>query len=223
MLKIRYAFYKDKKMKFAALSSIARIAALTALVASSAAYAGGNESFDLTFSGTLVDGDFVSGNVDITGTAVGNGEFAATSASGTINGQAATLLGTSGFATCTTATCGAGLDSMNGNTDYFEGTFLFNNVIYTGNSTALTGGFGLDEAGLGFVTAAGNVNLYSLNGSYGYTADLNGSNNPINATLVAAVPEPSSYLMMLVGLIGIGYAAARNTRRSSNTAQPALA
>jgi hypothetical protein len=92
------------------------------------------------------------------------------------------------------------------------GTFGANNLYY------LTGPFFVDGNGLGFTTASGiAANLFVTNGtSYRVNTQgaglLTGLVTAQSSPVSAAVPEPSTWLLMLLGFGAIGYAL-RSTRR----------
>lgn len=92
------------------------------------------------------------------------------------------------------------------------GTFGANNLYY------LTGPFFVDGNGLGFTTAAGlAANLFVTNDtSYRVNTQgaglLTGLVTAQSSAVPSAVPEPSTWLLMLLGFGAIGYAL-RSTRR----------
>ena len=93
-----------------------------------------------------------------------------------------------------------------------SGVFGANNLLY------LTGPFFLDGKGLGFNTASGvAVNLFVTNDT-SYRVNTQGAGLltglvTANATTVAAaVPEPSTWMLMLLGMAGVGF----SMRRKSN-------
>lgn len=94
------------------------------------------------------------------------------------------------------------------------GVFGANNLFY------LTGPFFVDGNGLGFNTASGvAVNLFVTNGS-SYRVNTQGAGLltglvTANATTVAAaVPEPSTWMLMLLGMAGVGFAMRRKTNQT---------
>ena len=93
------------------------------------------------------------------------------------------------------------------------------NVTGSNNIFYLTGPFFVDGNGLGFSTAAGAaVNLFVTNGT-SYRVNAGGLNTGLvtaSASVVAAaVPEPASWAMMLLGFGAIG-SSLRTMRRSRN-------
>ena len=89
------------------------------------------------------------------------------------------------------------------------GVFGANNLFY------LTGPFFVDGNGLGFRTASGvAVNLFVTNGT-SYRVNTQGAGLltgivTANArTVAAAVPEPSTWMLMLLGMAGVGFAMRR--------------
>ena len=100
-------------------------------------------------------------------------------------------------------------------TSLIAGLFGSNNIYYTSGPSFV------DGSGLGFGTAAGNsVNLFYQSSASSYRIN---TLNPFGSTFVsasssqvaaAAVPEPATWAMMLVGFAGIGLAARRRSRRT---------
>ena len=92
--------------------------------------------------------------------------------------------------------------------------FGANNLYY------LTGPSFVDGSGLGFMTAAGtNVNLFFQSSASSYRINTTGpfTSSFVSATsagVVAAVPEPATWAMMLIGFGAIGFAMRR--RRSAD-------
>ena len=100
-----------------------------------------------------------------------------------------------------------------------DGLFFFNDVIFT------AGGLHFDNNGLVFTAANGTeYNWGSSNNVAGFNNAVWTSNDPnapwpneLNGvgTLTAAVPEPSTWAMMILGFCGVGFMA---YRRKSNAA-----
>jgi hypothetical protein len=96
-----------------------------------------------------------------------------------------------------------------------DGAFIYNDVFYSGRDPVL------DVDGVLFTTAGnpggywnlwgnspGNYSLYESSPGRGYPIAINGGNlDPV------AVPESSTWAMMLVGLVGIGSVAYRGRRK----------
>lgn len=116
-------------------------------------------------------------------------------------------------------TAGGGLiDSLVANptpgTPFDNGSYLYDNVAYAPGSPTL-----LDTYGVLFTTAANAVspaatwNLYSAGGTtyelYSYTGFNGGVTDYTGSLTVAAVPEPSTCLMMVSGLLCLGVLARR--------------
>ena len=102
--------------------------------------------------------------------------------------------------------------TITGITGSFNGSNITGlaNVTGSNNQFYLTGPFFLDGNGLGFSTAAGSaVNLFVTNGT-GYRVNAGGlSTGLVTASasaVTAAVPEPATWAMMLLGFGGIGFA-----------------
>ena len=96
-----------------------------------------------------------------------------------------------------------------------DGAFIYDNVFYPGQASLV------DQYGVVFTTAGnpggywnlwsgapGDYSLYELNAAGDYPVAIDGgSMDP------AAVPEPSTWAMMLMGLAGVGFAAYRRGRK----------
>ena len=85
----------------------------------------------------------------------------------------------------------------------------------------ITGPFFLDGSGVNFSTAAGTTVAFfnqSNNGLYRVNTTSPGSSEYVNASssaVVAAVPEPSTWAMMIVGFLGLGFMAYRRKEKLS--------
>jgi hypothetical protein len=147
----------------------------------------------------------------------GTGFFGGTlNGSGTITTSDTSFTGTNGF----TAQAITGITgTFNGSTitGLAPGLFGANNLFYS------SGPFFVDGNGLGFTTASGvSANLFITNGtSYRVNTQgaglLTGLVTASATPLVAAVPEPATWAMMLVGFGMIG-AAVRYRRRNTKVA-----
>lgn len=144
------------------------------------------DEFNLTVTGTGLD---ITGTLDATASGT-PGVFYITDFSGSVNGQTASLLPTSGPGIVTTSPVLGGI------------AFGFNNVLYTDSPF-------LDVNGLGLALADGNFgNLLSLSNTlYDYfeiTPNGLGIAAVGSATLtpIGAVAEPASLLLLGMGLLG---------------------
>jgi hypothetical protein len=168
------------------LKTMCQIIAAVAALGVSSAHA---TLFDFSYS-TVAGGALTSsGSGEFDTTAVGS-NFLITSATGTVDGQAITLIGVNGFA-------------GNDNTIYTPGDFL-------------------SFQGVSFTTGLANYNIYGDNGTFLLGNALctvcsggNETNISLTITQVAAVPEPSTWAMMILGFAGIGFMAYRRRSQSS--------
>jgi hypothetical protein len=96
-----------------------------------------------------------------------------------------------------------------------DGAFVYDDVFYPGQASLL------DQYGVVFTTAGnpggywnlwsgggGNYSLYQSNALGDYPITIDGGS--LNLT---AAPEPSTWVMMLIGLAGVGSAAYRRSRK----------
>jgi hypothetical protein len=116
------------------------------------------------------------------------------------------------------------------------GFFLFEDnatISVTGNDRVavdkyLTFDFGADDGGIFSLATTNPVGTW-CNGSGGqdtcpqgltlFGAPPDESTNPFSETeILAAVPEPSTWAMMLLGLVGLGYAGYRRARQPRTAA-----
>jgi len=146
--------------------------------------------------------DFVGDGVslDITTGSSDNGGFDITNVAGTVLGYAVTL---------------AGGDPGPGGKISSDDRFIYDNILYpTSNPVfdidgllvlfASTDGSGYLYANL---WGNGSANSYSL-----YTSAANGSGYPVASTF--ATPLPSTWTMLIVGLLGVGCFAYRGTKKN---------
>lgn len=145
----------------------------------------------------------------------GNGSFGGTlNGSGTLTTSDELMVNpTSGF-TFQRITGITGMFNGSAITGLAPGVFGANNQFYT------TGPFFVDGNGLGFRTASGvAVNLFVTNGT-SYQVNTQGAGLlfgrvTANATTVAAaVPEPSTWMLMLLGMAGIGFSMRRKEKQT---------
>jgi hypothetical protein len=139
--------------------------------------------FDFSYS-TVAGGALTSSGSGEFDTTPAGPNFLINSATGTVDGLAISLIGVNGFA-------------GNDNTIYTPGDYL-------------------SFAGLSFTTGATNYNLYGDNGTFvlgnAICTHCSGGNETtvdLTITQVAAVPEPSTWAMMVLGFAGLGFMAYR--------------
>jgi len=184
----------------------------------------GSISFDLNFTGAYSGGSpgSISGNVVLTGTALGGGDYIITSATGKINGESVSLA--AGILCSTNATTlhncgGATVNGFPASISYYgtanSNGYAFDDVYYTGAAATANDGV-LDMGGLGLMIPGDVINICQCNGpgSFTFADEITwpagtppGPNVFLPITLVATtVPEPASLALLAVGLAGIGFA-----------------
>lgn len=103
-----------------------------------------------------------------------------------------------------------GGDTITGLSNFFGA----NNLLYPNGTTSLS------TSGLGFTTTAGNVDIFSFfaqgsvasGNAYGEFASPGGFG--VGTFTVTAVPETSTWVMMMLGFAGLGLAGYRRTTRN---------
>jgi len=144
--------------------------------------------FDFSYS-TVAGGLLTSSGSGEFDTTPSGPNFLINSATGTVDGLAISLIAVNGFA-------------GNDNTIYTPGDFL-------------------SFQGVSFTTGATNYNLYGDNGTFVLgnaicTACSGGNETKVNLTITEAVPEPSTWAMLILGFIGIGFMAYRRKDSSAS-------
>jgi hypothetical protein len=162
------------------------------------------DQFVLTYSGAGISGD-----IDLTATNEGNGEYLVTAATGTQNGQAITFLPT---------TAPLGQDTYVVMPDIVSEVYYDDLLFPTSNTLFDDAGLAFDVPGLSdgqavniFSTGTGSYveGIYTNSGSY--ATDFN--NVPLTLSLVAA-PEASSIVLLASGLLVLMFASWRKSRNT---------
>jgi PEP-CTERM motif len=179
------------KFRFA---SIALAATLIAPGAASAAV------FDWNFASAGL-----SGSGTLTADAEGGGEYYITGGTGTLTD---TQYGT--FAV-TFASCGLGSNCTIPNSDGAGGNVTFDNLLFPSNSI----GAQLDNNGIALLpgppgSGSTAIGIWDSPSQEFYNYSGNGYENLTTAfNVTAAVPEPSTWAMMILGFCGLGFMAHR--------------
>jgi hypothetical protein len=144
---------------------------------------------------------------------------------GTLNGSG--VLTTSDAST-TNPLNGYTVQAITGITGTFNGsaiTGLAPGVFGANNLYYLSGPFFVDGNGLGFTTASGiSANLFVTNGT-GYRVNTQGAGlltglvTAQSSAVSAAVPEPATWALMLLGFAAIGFACRRQRQVALQLAQ----
>lgn len=152
------------------------------------------QAFQFTVSGTGLTGSGV-----LTGTSTENGQYLIHDVTGTLNGEALTLLPT------TTAYPMANLPPS-----YIFDTYVFDNVIYSNASygSPAQAGTWLDENGLGLAYGGKSFNLTGNGVEHIFLYAPTQTAAGISLT-VSPVPEAQSYLLLLAGIGALALAKRR--------------
>jgi hypothetical protein len=181
-------------MYFPKAAALAVGALLPIVIATVPASAAVQETFDLTLTGVAAGGFAAgfSGNGSVTATESTNGAWTIDS----INGS---LFGT------------------------FNGVFLSGNITGLGsflgadNLIFPSGTTVVDDHGISFLLDDGQaVDISNAGAPAGfYDVESSNTNGTADFTLTAAVPEPSTWAMMILGFCGVGFMACRRKQNGS--------
>jgi hypothetical protein len=154
--------------------------------------------FDFSYSLPTTDtADFPSGTTSasgtITGTDQGGGTFLATNITGTWNGETITGLAPVG---------------SEGNNDNLLFPSSYRVVDLNGLTFFVAGPIAGD-------TGSDQVNIYSNIDAYTDASAATGYSTDFTLTAVSAVPEPSTWAMMILGFAGVGFMVYRRRNQAS--------
>jgi hypothetical protein len=195
-----------QRSKYSGFRMLACVGAAAILLISAATTAKASVvEFSFAYSGSSVGGGAVAGSGFLFGTDLGGGSFLLTSGSGTSTEAGALILQVAGTWINTLA------PSVNLTSD---------NILSPGGNPVLNGN-GIVFSGAGLPSDSKYFNIWG-NGPNDYTYFNNYDSFPVgngavsfSVTEIAAVPEPSTWAMILLGFAGVGLMAYR--RKSKPT------